>query len=447
MNICAVRAFAAGGHDAYSSWFWRYPPLLNLILALGHPLDAGFPQRAELISLAVSAGSLIALIGLNRQAWGRAVAIGSALAFAVMPGAIFHGLWIKQDNLGALCGLAALALACRERWIWAGLVMGAALLAKQTTVFYAVALGWPLLLQKRFKPLASVAIVAGLAACWWYLFFSTSDRLFLRFLFTGHDTAAEQWNHPWHYYGEVLLRDLGPLGVLLAIAGVLFVARFRDFRVWPLALTVSGLAVLSASPGKTPWYAAMLYPGIATLQAVGAIGIWGWIRQYAPAAAVRGRWVPAAVAVFALGIFALPVFEKSYEEFMRDREPGMWDAAFSSREAAVALNELAGDADRALITPMHYYGEEVKVPCPIFTVYLKPLAVRVEPNDLDAGALVDSVRAFNLSWAMVSPPPGSSQKLLRPLVNEYHLRPRILRNAVIFDTKPLLREESVSHGN
>lgn len=435
MNILSVRAFAAAGHDPYSSWFWRYPPLLNSLLLLIQPLQPGFVFRAECLMLAIGIATCMALWKLNREAYGPGVACLSALAFAVMPGAVFHGLWIKQDALAMLAGLLALWLAHRERWIYAGLALGAAMLAKQTGAFYALAVAALLLRERRVRELALVAAIAGVISIWWYALFSTSDRHFLQFAVSGRDTADPQWNRPWHYYAGVLWRDLGPLGAVVALVGFARCLPNRQVRAWPIAVAIIGLLILTLVRGKTPWYAALLYPAFATLQ---GLALHAWTR-------VLPRGVAIGTILAFLGITAYPLWARDYETHMREREPGMWDASYSSREAAQCLNERMPDNARVLVTPMHYYGPEVRQPCPIFVVYLKDVEVLVRANDLTADQFVSDVREFQLHGAMVSPPPERAADLLQPLAQVHGLKPVVLRNAVIYDTSKLLQRKEDIH--
>jgi 4-amino-4-deoxy-L-arabinose transferase-like glycosyltransferase len=439
MNLCAARAFAAGGHDAYSDWFWRYPPLHGLLLMLAHPLSPGFAGHAEWIALAIGLGSLLVMGTLNWRTFGAGPAIASCVALAVMPGSIFHGLWIKQDHLMTLAGLGSLLFCGQGRWIACGLTLGIALLSKQTAAFFAIALAIILLRGRSFRPLLLVAAISFLAACWWYALFSTSEHHFLTFMMKGTEQATSYWNKPWHYYPRVLWRDLGPIGAALASVGLAAAVRNRSMAFWPPAFLVPCLAVLTLSQGKTPWHVIMLYPALATLQGIGVYQVWRWLRGRFATLATTEPLAPALAAVAAAAITALPVFLSDYEQQMYAREPGMWDAAYSSRQAAVAMNERVQPGESALITPMHYYEGLYKEPCPIFVIYLKDMPVVVRPFDLTASDVVHAVRDYRLRWAMVSPEPGRAEReLIGPLMRDFALNPVVLHKALIYDTRSLL---------
>ncbi len=442
MNLCSIRAFAAHGHDAYSGWFWRYPPLFNVLLLVFQPLEAGFIGRAECAALLVGLLQLAALALLTRRLYGPAVALGACLAYAILPGAVFYGLWIKQDSLVIALGLLALHLCVRRKWIGAGLALGLAFLSKEMAIFYALAIAIGLAAERRFRALLTVTGVAALTSFWWYAFFSTTVRFHLQFAAAAlPDPSMELWQRPWHYYVSSLPGDLGPAVCLPASIGLITLARKRGWEAWPLALTAPALLVLTLARSKVPWFLITLYPALAVAAALGARALWTGLRRRFPRA-LPGRLVPA-VAVAALVVVTLaPTLGQSYEDAMQARERGMWAAASYSREAAETLNRMVGEGERALVTPMHYYGERVNFPCPIFVIYLRDMPLLVRPFTMDVGPFVDDVRRHGIQWAMVSPEPGPGETaLIEPLVNDYGLRPIVLRKACIFHTASLWRQD------
>lgn len=435
MNLLSIRAFAAGGHDGYSSWFWRYPPLYNLLIVLVQPLTEGFITRAEWMTLFVQVCGLLALAAVNRRAYGPIVALASCFALAVMPGSIFYGLWIKQDHLSATTGLLALWLCGKQRWGLTGLALGVALLSKQFAAFYAIAIALELTRERKWMPLVIVAAISALASLWWYVLFSTSGQLFLQFATTGTAAASDLWIRPWHYYGGVLWRDAGPLGLALAAAGLFALATRRHASLWPGTLFLPALLVLSLSPGKTPWYLLTFYPAVASLQGLAADRIWAWIRPR-----LATRRIPATgLAVGAAALIAFPVFRHDYDKHMQAREFGMWDASYTSREAAEALNIRVREGENVLVSTMYYYGESIQSPCPIFVIYLKDMPVLVRPfGYLTASNMVDTVRGYDIDWAMLSPRPGEqADALIQQLYRDHGLRPKPFRGVLIYRTSSL----------
>lgn len=444
MNICSTRAFAAGGHDAYSGWFWRYPPIMNLLLCLLKPLAPGFIARAEWVPLLISVATFFALARFNQSFFGPSVALISAVALAVMPGSVFFSLWIKQDGLAALMGLLAIWATVRGRWIPAGILLGIALLAKQTAAFHALTIAILLATRRQWKPLLIIAAISAVTSLWWYFLFSTSDRQFFNFFATGSDNAAELWKKPWYFYFIVLWRDVGFVGCVFAVLGFIKSLPSQDDTRWPAILSAVGFGILTISGGKTIWYPAILYPAIATLIAIGACALWSWATERL----TLGRGPLAFLATIVLAAStAMPVVFSDYESNMELREPGMWDASFSSKQAADALNARVADGQRALITPMHYYGPEVTYPCPIFAAYLKDMPLIIRPNTLTESQFIEAVRDSQISWAMVSPPPQSSAQLLGPLYRGHKLRLYVFRNTVVINTNPLRTSTEAAHGS
>lgn len=437
MNLCSTRAFVAGGHDAYSPWFWRYPPLFNLLLVLAQPLQAGFLARAEWVPVLLGVVQLIMLGVLNRRVFGEGPALWSCLALGVMPGAAFFGLWIKQDALVPIFGMLSLYLCAQKKWSWGGLALGFCFLSKEMAVFYALAVALVMVTERQYRALAIVAVIAGLASAWWFIGFSTTLQQFITFAMGDQKTTTDLWTKPWHYYAGLLLLDLGWIGIALAVLGAAFLIRSKGPRLWPLALLLPALLILSAARAKAPWYDMTLLPALATLQGVAAYELWQRTKSRFPAA-LPSRLAPAILTVATAVLIALPTITRSYEDAMREREEGMWWASSMSREAAETLNRLVKGEEKALITPMCYYGELITFACPIFVTYLKDMPVLIRPNTLTVEQFLAAVRGYELDWAMVSPPPGPpAQALLDPLKNDYGLKAVPMRGATILKTSGL----------
>src|ERR1051325_2963756 len=139
MTLCTVRAFAARAHDPFSDWFWRHPPFYTLWLLFLQPLKMGFAERAEFLSICFGAINQLMMFFLNRRIFGINVAVWAALLLAVMPGAIFFDVWIKQDQPVASFGLLALIFLHARLPLYAGVALGLALLCKETAIFYVIA--------------------------------------------------------------------------------------------------------------------------------------------------------------------------------------------------------------------------------------------------------------------------------------------------------------------
>lgn len=453
-TLCSVRSFAAQGTDYYAGWFWRRPPFYNLLLVLLHPLSVGLHVRAQMLSLAIACGVALVLWRLNRHVYGQQVAGWSAFFLAVMPGAVFYDTWIKQDLLAALFGLVAIWLFLKGRPLYSGLALGISFLAKELALFYTGVLVFLWLEGRRrraFRDLAAVGIVTALTAGWWYILFSNSVKAVWRFLTDPTNEETKTWFRPWYYFLEKLPVDLEWWGIVLALFGciAIWIAQRKQMpaseephahsplstaTVWPLALLVPAYTLITFMRAKTPWFTISLFPAWATLQAVGWVSLlramqrasWpGWQR-----AIMRGLTVVLVVATIGLR------WKRDYEDELRRREWGLWWGSFASRATAQRLNELVKDEERVLITPMFYWTISKKIPCVVFVYYLRSgIPVVVRDYEITADEFVAVAREFKLHWAMVSPEPGTGEKvLIRPLIYRYGLKPLWNYGACIFQT-------------
>ncbi|MFH0953521.1 MAG: glycosyltransferase family 39 protein [Verrucomicrobiota bacterium] len=485
MNLCTVRSLVSHGQDYYSGWFWRHPPALDVVLMLVRPLAAGFAERAQVLVICVGTLNALVLFLLNRRTLGAGPALWATFFYAVMPGAAFHDVWLKQDVFAILFGLLAVHAFVRRRAPLAGLLLGLAFLGKETALFYAMAVGVLWLFrerpERRIRDLVLIGVLAGVTSGWWYLGFSTALRYFLAFV-TGLPLAATDisvWTRPWYFYLKLLPLDLGWGGVALCLAGVVAIWRVRppdahsptcppacppkpwrrrkpegrrrirpfvsSSVLWPLAVLVPAYLLLSVMRGKAPWFVVALYPTLATLQGVGADGLVRALRSLFERTPALGRAGPrllaGGLAILVAWAFVWNAWGRDYEESLRQREWPIWWGSYASREAALTLNRLAREGDRVLVTPMHYWLGEKPIPCAIFVYYLGGFSVVVRPYDLSADDLVAAVKEHKLDWAMVSPDPvEAEQKLLGPLRKKYGLEPLSLQGACIYKTEGIYRE-------
>ena len=223
MDLASVRAWITSSHDAFSNAFWAHPPLFPLMMTGLAPLRAGFAERAEWLSIAVQAVNLFVLFLLNRRLFGTAVALLACAALACLPGAVFFDAWIKRDHLVVTFGLLALLALDGRRSLLAGLLLGFALLSKESALFYVagvVAL-IPFVYGKgeRVKNAAGILVVAAAASVWWYALFSIMSGIYIRFAL-GRDADLSGWNQPWTYYLGRTWLDIGPVALAVLVAGL-----------------------------------------------------------------------------------------------------------------------------------------------------------------------------------------------------------------------------------
>src|SRR5688572_12926435 len=82
MALCTARSFIAGAVDPFAAWFWRHPPLHSVLLLALSPLQPGFAERAEILSIGVAVINQLLLFQLNRRVFGAPVALWSAFIIA-----------------------------------------------------------------------------------------------------------------------------------------------------------------------------------------------------------------------------------------------------------------------------------------------------------------------------------------------------------------------------
>lgn len=473
MNICTTRTLAAGGHDCYSYWIWRHPPFFSALMLVLQPLRAGFAERVESLNVGLGVIALLLMFALNRRLWGDRAALCTAFCLAVMPGAAFFDVWIKQDVLVALFGLTALLCLSRGRVGLAGLALGGGLLTKETAVFYVAAALLLRVFQTRGRGLvrdaALLGVLPALLSAWWYVWAATvaepgSGTFYHRLTLHARFATMNQtlWQESWHYYFSQLPDLLGWVGVALALAGILTVCRTamasdadsRLQRIWPLFLLVPPYLVLPFLSSKVAWIVIALLPAWAT---VAGLGLWALLRGVAredarpPESARAGgrprepsdRWSGAGVilrgcaALLVMAGFLTATARLRYEPMLQRVAEGQWRGAVYSRDSAQALNARVKDGERILVTLFHYWkGPDLDHICPIFTYYLTPkVDVLVRPVDAAFTNLVRDIKTYRIDWALLSPEPGPHERdMFGGFTEQLGLTPVPMPQAGLFHT-------------
>ncbi|MBZ4394400.1 glycosyltransferase family 39 protein [Myxococcus sp. AS-1-15] len=139
-----VRLMLAFGTDVYfdTAYYWQWsrrldwgyydhPPLVAWLIAL-----LGIHATA----LVCGVGTIAAVWGLARDVYqSRQAAWSAAALWSVVPGGMVAGVWATPDSPLLLFWTLALWALWRERWVWAGVASGLALLAKFPAVLLGVA--------------------------------------------------------------------------------------------------------------------------------------------------------------------------------------------------------------------------------------------------------------------------------------------------------------------
>ncbi|MDP8980522.1 MAG: glycosyltransferase family 39 protein [Acidobacteriota bacterium] len=297
-RYAAIGRDMARNHDWITPRLWgdpwfEKPPLLYWMTALGFAcgLDQDLAPRlpVALLSVAFLAFFWFAV----RREFEERVAWFAAGILATSAGWLAFSLVAVTDLPLAACFSAAMLMLIgdRRRPIWAGVFLGAAVLAKGLVplVLIVPALWF---LRKRPIEILSISGAAALIAMPWYLAVTIlHGRAFLdEFLWKHHLgrflTPDLQHVQPWWYFLPVLLAGLFPWTPTLFL--ILKKRVYDDPRTrFLLAWLAWGLVFFSCSRNKLPGYILPLLPAAALL-----IGI---------ALAHAGRaaaWTLAAAAAF-----------------------------------------------------------------------------------------------------------------------------------------------------
>jgi len=267
----------------YLSIFPDKPPIFLWLQAVALALFGSTSAAARLVSIFASTAT-IALVavgarGIWRGAWTHSVwaSVAAAWLLALSPFAIAFGSTGYTDSLLVFWGTAAIVLALRGRLLWAGALVGAAIMTKQQGVFY-------------------LPLVLGLAVV----------------------VAAQS-----RTAGKVWLRAIGR--VLGGCALVLLPILAWDASRWAVApspwdlgaqnYTAIGLVWIDALAGRLRAWSALLWYGAASWWALGLYLVLAvltvvayreaYSRRYF---AVAERWVPLLLLLWVAGFLAAHLF-------------------------------------------------------------------------------------------------------------------------------------------
>ncbi|MFH1149947.1 MAG: glycosyltransferase family 39 protein [Actinomycetota bacterium] len=310
----------ADGHtgDSFFENFYHHPPAYTgLGIALGWISGAGRQSLAvvmEIMSIAFGLALVLAIYLCGRDWFGARAGLAAAFVFAVMPSVRTMDSWIKQESMVLFFCTLFLFFFFRRNFLIGGVFLGLALLTKEPAAFMVAALVPFVLLFRRPGMIKGLGISLGLGALmsgWWYVFLSRSGGKFLNF-FLGEGGEAYVWRGRWYYYLGRIPQDLGLLSMLLlAIALLLLVLRFRalsqeeggtggysrrDMLVFLFLWIVVVYLVISISYGKPPW---MIYMALAPVALVSG---WGAVEAFRIA---RERGLVVSVGVLVLLVSAL----------------------------------------------------------------------------------------------------------------------------------------------
>jgi hypothetical protein len=291
----ALRLVLALGTDVYfdTAYYWQWarhlawgyydhPPMAAWLIAV-----LGIHATA----LVCGAGTVAAVWGLARDVYGnREAAWRAAALWSVVPAGMVAGVWATPDSPLLLFWTLGLWALWKERWGWAGLACGLALLSKYPAVLLGLAF---LLAAARARRLPWGAWGAGALAllCFVPVVLWNARHEWVGFLFQLHHGLEGRGG--WNTFGQFLAGQLAlggpvlfPLALVYAVRGpreqfllrmaavvpLLFFgyasARARGEANWPAAAYVA--ACVGVAGMRPAWQRAVAVSGLVVVLAVGS---------------------------------------------------------------------------------------------------------------------------------------------------------------------------------
>ncbi len=285
---------------------WTFPGLIAGVIKLAGLAGIDSPRLylrlVRIIFCAVGIGTALAIFRLARACGaGKLAASCGCACFCLMNVAIYFAPRGMSETAAALAVTAGLALSLpreasrSQLWLGTSILSLAVLLRLQCALFCIGLLG-VLLLRRARRPLVDALIVFAFGAfvfglidrlTWGHWFHSASAYLRFNLLERGAEIFGRS---PPSYYPFVLVKALGPLGVVIAGFAVLAIVRARE---------LFGIALLFFIPH---WLSAhkelrFLFPLIPLWCALAAVGL-----QLALDS--RARWLRAGAPALVLGAAA-----------------------------------------------------------------------------------------------------------------------------------------------
>ena len=289
------RWFVQIAEHAYSSsqtaaFFPLYP---GAVAVLGRVLLSHYVLAGIAVSLAACAGSFVLFHRLAERRLGLEGAQRALVYLAIFPTALFLQA-VYSESLFLLLVLAAFTFAESDRWVWAGVATGLALLTRSAGVALLPALaavGWPHGRRIAWLGLAPALFLLYPLGLWWKL---------------GDPFAFLDSQQLWHRH----LSSIGPLGGIgsglragyhgmMALAGRGDAARWTVAGAEPMhaaAVNLQSLAFL----GLFVWLAVVVWRRFGV-----PYGIFTVVSLAIPLSFPSGRWPLLSLPRFGVTIFPL----------------------------------------------------------------------------------------------------------------------------------------------
>lgn len=295
--------------------FRAHPLVFPFLLSLGFQYTFS-DLLGRLLVVLFGMATVYMVYQLGTQLYGRTVGLLGALLLAVMP---YHVIVTRQVLLdGPMVFFATLALFLVARyaltghgpWLWAfGIAMGLTFLTKETGIvlmggvylFFALSPG----IKVRLRDLVIASALMGLVIA----------PHPVAIALVGTTKTAGQYllwqifrrpNHTWEFYATTVPQAIGPLVLLVALAGLWLLRRERSWReTLLLGWIAAPIAFFQIWPVKGFQYLLPAAPAVALLAARVLVG-------WAPT--LRGRRLPlGALRAGAIALVALSLLVPSWQ--------------------------------------------------------------------------------------------------------------------------------------
>jgi 4-amino-4-deoxy-L-arabinose transferase-like glycosyltransferase len=297
--------------------FRAHPVLFQMLVALaqyGHP-PSDWISRSVPATIGVLAVIMTYLLGA--RLYGRRVGLIAALLIAVMPYHVVVSRQVLLDGLMTLCAVVVLYCVVRYaesgavHWLLAaGAMMGLTILSKETSLvllggLYAFFALTPII-RVRIRHILLALLAMAVTAAPLPLVLSLAGRSS-----TGRNyllwQAFRRSNHPILFYFDVVPSAVGPLLLVAAVAGLVWLRRENTWRErLLLCWMVVPVAFFTVWPVKGYQYLLPIAPTLAVLagRALARLSTIPWLR--------RRVWLPQATVLAAVLVTAVSLAVPSW---------------------------------------------------------------------------------------------------------------------------------------
>ena len=297
--------------------YYSKPPLIGWVIRLTTEIGGTSDFWVRVAAPICHAATALILAATAARRYGRKAAIWVTLGYMTLPFVALGSLLITTDTIMAPFYAAALFFWLRHLdWgdlkdaIFAGLMVGAAMMAKYAGVYFLLGAGLAALVDPRFRtrPAAWAALVAGTLAVLGPNLIWNATHSFVTLRHTADNSGWIKSAHPLAGLnpveaGQFLLEQLVVFGPVL-FAGLVFLAlgRSRRGQLGWLALILVPLAVVTVqalmSRAYANWAISAYFPAI--------ILVTGWLLARSPRLLILSLAVNAALSLAVPVVSMLP---------------------------------------------------------------------------------------------------------------------------------------------